>query len=151
MKSFFFVLSLAVSVVFGAETPIVTKSTGSGFVMPSYQRFEMCKVFPNRVEITRRYGFTQTEQAILVEARTIPLQAHFNKLLSAVASEEIKLGNPAPCDIPTTTIEASGGLKLFFTGACGSKREERQGPASKMLMEIVGLYCPQTMDFTSGN
>jgi hypothetical protein len=39
------------------------------------------------------------------------------------------------------------GTLLFATGGCSAPRQERKGPASNMLVELVNKYCATTHDF----
>ncbi len=133
-----------------APQALITKTNGTGFTLPEYTRFESCEVFMNKVVITQRFGYPDQLGFTKREVRPITLDASIRKVIEAAQSEDVAKDDNFLCDAPSTSVQFSGNpdsLPLFSSGGCGSPRLDRQGPASQMLKELVGQYCPVTYDF----
>lgn len=130
-------------------TPIVTKFNGGGFVPQAYFRSQQCQVFADRVVIKNTFGYANNGNghSVTTEIRNVKFDGDINAILAAVAKEELQIKGEGPCDAPTTNIVAGKDITLFMTGVCGGKRQERVGTASRMLRDIVDMYCPKTYDF----
>jgi hypothetical protein len=141
---------LAAPLAFSAPQALVIKSNATGFTLPEYTRFETCEVFSQQVVITQRFGSTEDLSFTKREVRPIRLDKGFQKVLEAAATEELLKNDNFLCDAPSTTVQIRGepeALVLFSSGGCGSPRLERQGPAARMLRELMDQYCPITHDY----
>jgi hypothetical protein len=132
-----------------AEEPIVTKHNQTGFTTALGRREEVCSVYRDRVVILRRFGtgpgsFEQRERQPITVSRGVVEAAR-----RALAEDVESTPNPT-CDGPITRT-VLGPLEsdeiLFHTGGCGSDRQERQGPHSEALRDLVDTYCPLTHEF----
>lgn len=150
MKKLSLLLSFLASIGCLADVaPIVTKSSGGGFVLPAYARNEQCQVFADKVVIKNTFGYANGGNArtVTTEVRNVKFDGDINAILAAVAKEELQIKGEGPCDAPTTSVVAGKDTTLFMTGVCGGKRQERLGTVSNMLRDIVNMYCPKTYDF----
>lgn len=138
----FLVLS---STAFAAlKTPLLVKSSGSGFTPPEHRRGETCEVFEDGVVIRRIYGTTQ-----VVEKLNVTVSESIKEQIIAASKAEIVAKDNTLCDGPSTSIVANlvsvdDRILLYATGGCGSPRKTRQGTAASMLTAIVDTYCPKT-------
>ncbi len=146
MKKFLgIVLVLAeFSSAFAAVTPLVTKVSGGGHMMPEYGGTIRCDVYQNKVVITNVNGFSGPTAFTTVEERKFSVSNDLKAVIEAAKSAEVKITPNYLCDGPTTSITAGENVNLYFTGACGSPRRERQGLASQKLINLVNQFCPKT-------
>jgi hypothetical protein len=141
---------LAAPLAFSAPQALITKSNATGFTLPEYTRFETCEVFSHHIVITQRFGSSEELGFTKREMRPIRLDKGFQKVLDRAASEELVTNDNFLCDAPSTTVQFRGEPEaqvLFASGGCGSPRLERQGPAARMLRELIDQYCPTTNDY----
>ncbi len=134
-------LSASTSFGFVEEKPLISKSSGSGFVPPEYQRSETCNVYTDRVVIAKTYGKLQTS-----ETRELKI-TDIQQILKNAADEKVTETANGLCDGPVTQVNAFLGgnaVVLYTTGGCGSPKKHRNGPHAAMLMELVGSFCPKT-------
>lgn len=153
MKALVLALAL-VGGVASASDPIVSKSSGGGYTLPEWSRWESCLVYGDHVDITKVYG-SGPDRVELKERRDISLTASAGSLATIAAAEAVdEVENPL-CDAPETTVWMGGAASeasvLFQTGGCGSPRKSRNGPASDALRAIVNIYCPTTYDSARRN
>lgn len=147
MKSslFFISLILTASTSFGfvaAEKPLISKSSGSGFVPPEYQRSETCNVYADHVVILKTYGTMRTS-----ETRSVNASNGIQDVLAKAVGEKVTETANGLCDGPVTQVNAfvdGKDVVLYTTGGCGSPKKHRSGPYTAILLELVGSFCPQT-------
>jgi hypothetical protein len=124
---------------------LVTKVSGSGFVMPDWARSERCEVFADKVVTTRTFGGSDEDGRFTVrDVRRIHITAGISRILARAAAEAETSTPNDLCDAPSSSITAAteqGSFTLFNTGGCGSPRIERNGGASGMLIELANRYC----------
>lgn len=124
---------------------LVTKVSGSGFVMMDWVRSERCEVFVDKVVTTRSFGGSDEDGRFTVrDVREIHITAGINRILERAAAEAETSTPNNLCDAPSSSITAAteqGSFTLFDTGGCGSPRIERSGGASGMLIELANRYC----------
>jgi len=140
------VMSLFLTVSVSADL-VVTKHNGGGFVPPEWARYEKCEVHTDKVVITRNYGVERSVGFKYTETRAIQLSDPVKNVLKKAKTEPVKTKPNFLCDGPSTTILSQDGtatVTLYNTGGCGTPSEERNGPASKMLRDLVDSFCPKT-------
>lgn len=124
---------------------LVTKVSGSGYVMADWVRSERCEVFADKVVTTRTFGGSEEDGGFTVkDVRRIQITAGINRILERAAAEAETSTPNNLCDAPSSSITAAaeqGSFTLFNTGGCGSPRIERNGGASGMLIELANRYC----------
>lgn len=152
MKILLLVLVTVAQIGFSAELrPLITKSSGGGFMMPEAAGGETCQVFSDKVVITHFFGHSTPTALSLVEEKKITLSGNVQAVIEKTKAEELTSKPNGLCDGPATGIyvqPTSGeAVTLFSTGGCGSPRRSRDGMYSGKLKEIVNLYCPKTYDF----
>lgn len=131
------------------DRPLVVKSSGPGFTFAEAVRSETCTVYRNRVIIEKQFGGGENR----FETTQIVLHSVSDGIDSVIkksAAEHLEVGSNYICDLPSTSIYSFQGksqVTLFRSGGCGSPREEREGVFSKMLVDLVDQFCPQTNDF----
>jgi hypothetical protein len=129
-----------------APKPLITKSSGGGYMMPIYAGFETCEVYADRVVITRHLGNDPTGVA-LTETRKLEIQGDLRQTIIAANQEKTAEKENGLCDGPSTSISADAGsthVELFSTGGCGTPSKFRSGPYTERLKSIAALYCPKT-------
>ncbi len=127
------------------ELPLITKSSGSGFVMFDFIRNETCEVFADRVVVNKSFG-----GLTVVETHLINLVGDIQAVLSSAKADELTETDNFLCDAPGTFISANLNgeeVVLFSSGGCGSPKQVRNGSASQLLADLVTSYCPKTHDF----
>ncbi|WP_440056887.1 hypothetical protein ACSLBF_18570 (plasmid) [Pseudoalteromonas sp. T1lg65] len=155
-------VSLSLFATAAAAQPLITKTSGSGFVMPDYVKTETCEVFSNYVKVDTQYGVYEGRKLSTSETinQQINNHADINKLIALAAEEELAVTGNYICDAPGTAITASyfdantaeyKDVVLFRSGGCGSDRLERNGPFSNMLKSVVNKHCPTTHDYQPSN
>ncbi len=147
MKKIIFSSLILVSSAFAApEKPFISKSSGGGYVMPDYLRFEKCDVYGDRVEITRVFG-AQENGVKSIETRKLELVGKIKEIIKLAGQEKISEKPNGLCDGPATVISASADgqdVGLFSTGGCGTPRKLREGPNTKKLIDLVGAFCAKS-------
>jgi hypothetical protein len=149
MKSTIFILSLAgliSSQAFGDERALITKNSYSGYTRPDYTFHEECKVYGDRVLITRDLGGAGTSEEKKVS--TVGLKA----IIARAYLEKISRTDNMICDLPSSVVKAAHAndrgeveeFELYSTGGCGKARISREGGASHSLRSIIDAYCPKT-------
>jgi hypothetical protein len=138
-------LPIALSATALAELPLIEKHSGNGFVQADWRRSESCRVFLDRVEITRTYGDLAT-----IETRQLGVNEASLMIMIGSARAEKEVSKPNYlCDGPSTSAYITGqnaekNLTLFSTGGCGTPSMTREGNATRILMDMLGTYCPIT-------
>lgn len=147
MKKLLSVFLMSASLLAGSH-PLITKTSGGGLVQPEQASSVRCDVYQNKVVITNMFGYSGPSAFTVTEEREISLSKDLSAVIELAKSEKLTEKPGGPCDAPTTSITAGEkNLELFFSGACGTPRKERQGTASQKLINLVNLYCPHTIDF----
>lgn len=133
---FLFVLISASA--FAERVPLIVKDSGTGFVMPEWERTEKCEVFKDSIQLTKSYGMT-------VVTFQIPFSsdASLIELIEKASLEPMTEKYNGICDGPATLVRA-GDVIFYSTGGCGSSTKRREGPYSFALMDIVGTFCQET-------
>ncbi len=126
-----------------AETPWLTKSQDSGYVMPADWASFSCSIFSDRVEIVRYVGQAGISTK---EVRAISLSGDIEGEIRLAASEALT-DSGTMCDAPGTRIVAhlptnseEGGLLLFGESTC-SQDGERRGEHSTPLVNLTNGLC----------
>ena len=122
-----------------AEKPLVTKSSGAGFVMPDFARSEVCDVYADRVEITKSFG-----SLTVTETKFQLIDGDVQSVIDLAAEEETQETENFLCDGPSTFIVAGGDVVLYSTGGCGSPKQQKNGPATQILIDLASTHCPKT-------
>lgn len=151
-----FVLGLMGLLVTGAAVaapaqPLISKSSGGGFMAPEHAGFERCEVFDDKVVITHQYGMRTPTALQLVEERKVELKGDVKLVIEKAKAEAIEEKGNFLCDGPATSVTAFNGdeqILLYSTGGCGSPRKQRNGVYSNKLRQITDLYCAVTYDFS---
>jgi len=154
MNKFLFVTMIFALPAFANALPLVTKTSGGGFVPPEWQRFESCQLFQNKVVVEHDYGVTDTKSVKVVREEKVSITGDIGDLLVASSKEKLDKTPNGLCDAPETTVTAhmvgapqkDPGFILFASGGCGGDRLERQGPATSALRDLIDQYCPLTYD-----
>lgn len=147
----FVAVSAIPSAAFAAD-PLVVKSNYPGYVHPAWLRTETCEIFADRVVITRRFGALDDGSFTTSESRAVTVSDGIEQVIANAAGETLGETPNGLCDGPSTQVSARRAgergeeLVLFNTGGCGSPRQERDGVFTKMLRDLVDVYCPKTND-----
>lgn len=154
MKKILFGLVLAGYAVAAPQKPLISKSSGGGFMAPEYAGHERCEVYSDKVVITHEMGMVQATALKLTEERKINLSGDVKLVIEKAREEKVEEKDNFLCDGPSTSIVANvgneeTGVLLYSTGGCGSPRKERTGVYSSKLRQIADLYCAKTFDFSS--
>lgn len=152
LKLFSLTMLLAISAFAAAPAkPLISKSSGGGFMMPEHAGGERCDLYPNRVVITNTMGFQGPTAVSIAETRAIALKGNLNAIINQAKTEQITTKPNNLCDGPSTSVVVNDGtvegLLLFSTGGCGSPERTRIGIASEKLRDLVSLFCPKTYSF----
>lgn len=132
--------------------PVVTKVNASGYTMAEYARYERCEVYMDKVVIHRTFGASEDIGFTLTETTPITLSPSVLNIVDKADKEELEETPNNLCDGPGSVISAARVLPndavkrvvIFSTGGCGSPSQVRQGPAARMLSDLVATYCPNT-------
>lgn len=135
-----------------AAEPKLNKVSSTGYVSEDWSRDEICELSAHGVRITKVYGKTEVTHSIKFE-NSIDLMG----MIKLAEAETLKTGEIIICDGPSTDViamyedetESETEVKLYSTPGCGFKGQERQGPHSDALMELIGTYCPTTNRYES--
>lgn len=150
-----FLIALVAAPAFAASKPLITKTSGGGFMMPEYAGYERCELYSDKVVITHQYGMVQPTGIKTVEERKVTVEGDLAQVIEKARAEKIATKPNNLCDGPSTSISADSGqgeaVGLFSTGGCGSPQRERQGVFSSKLVSIIDVYCAKTFKFASGN
>jgi len=151
MKKSLFVLFLAVNAFAADSKPLITKSSGGGFMMPEYAGFERCEVYADRVELTGGYGFSVPTALQTQETRQFKITGDIALVIKKATEEQVTEKPNSLCDGPSTGIYAhldGQEVLLYSTGGCGSPEKSRNGGNSNKLKQIVNQFCPKTYQFS---
>lgn len=130
--------------------PLIEKNNYTGYTTVDGSRSETCKVYQDRVVITRRFGADQGRSFSTKSVVKSWASTGIYNVIEAAALEELSSDVNYLCDAPSTAIsfyQEGQQFNLFNSGGCGGSREQRDGPMSRMLVELVDKYCPTTYDF----
>lgn len=145
-------LSLALLMSSGASAqaagPILVKTSATGFVRPEWTRVETCELYQDKVVISRRFG----QAHVITETKPLHIEGSLSELAEKAAHEPLKEEPGMICDLPTTRVyavislpqNATAQVPLFATGACGSPSQLREGGVTKLLRDMIDVYCPTT-------
>jgi hypothetical protein len=121
--------------------PLLVKVSGSGYTPIDWVRREQCALYQDKVVITRSFGAGHE----VVEERPLVVRGDIAALIEHAHDEDLAETDNFLCDGPATFVGAGGDrLTLYGTGGCGQPRQDRQGPASAILRDIIDAYCPTT-------
>ncbi len=134
------------------DTPMLTKTSGGGFMMPEWVQIERCALYEDHVIITHQFG-SGANKLVKEEIRNFTITSGFldQMILNSLTESIIETENYM-CDGPGTYTEAHYQLStgkvesipLFSTGGCGSPQNEREGVNSRHLRQLIDEYCPTT-------
>lgn len=153
MKKTLLALSLLVAgiaIAVEPPKPLITKSSGGGYMMAEVAGGETCNIYQNQVQIIHRLGMHVPTALVVNETRAASVSGNIELVIANAANEKVEQKPNMMCDGPSTTITA-GDLLLYSTGGCGSPKQERMGVNSSKLREIAGYYCPRTFNFSHDN
>lgn len=144
------VLASVASAAFAKE-PLIVKTNNSGYVHPDWVRSEKCEIFTDKVVLTRGFGGLDTGRFVATEERVVNITSGIEQVVINAVAETLNEKPNGLCDGPSTRVtarQATGeDAVLFATGGCGSPQQTRDGAYSKMLQDLVDLYCPVTHKF----
>jgi hypothetical protein len=127
-----------------AADALLIKTSSPGFVMPDWVRTETCKVYQDKVVIERSFGLVNEQGFATTETINVTISDGITAILARAAEEKVKETRNMICDLPGLNVAAVENGKefvLFSSGGCGSPRKEREGSATRMLMDLLGHYC----------
>ena len=132
-----------------ASDILVTKTNSSGFIIPIFGRDESCRIYRDKVVIERRFGIVDDNGFSTTETFNFNVSSGIDAILAKASEAEIKQTPNMICDMPSTVISAhqkndDAPFVLYRTGACGIPTVYREGPAAKMLIDLVNHYCELT-------
>lgn len=151
LKLFSLTMLLAISAFAAPAKPLISKSSGGGFMMPEYAGGERCDLYSDRVVISNTFGMQGPTAVAIAETRAISLKGNLQAIINQAKTEQVTTKPNNLCDGPATSIVANdgsaNGVLLFSTGGCGSAERTRNGIASDKLRNLVNLFCPKTYSF----
>lgn len=129
-------------VISKTSVPLLVKTHYPGFVLPENAIQKTCSVYLKQTIIDTAYGFDSLKTKQLIR--------HFigysiYDFLEQSQDEKIIEEPNFLCDAASSTIMAydqNEPVLLFNTGGCGTPRQERTGPVSTLLINLVNQICP---------
>ncbi len=135
------VLLVGTGTASGADAPLLTKTYQSGYTPAEWARPARCDVYTDKVVIERRYGDVSDKGFVAREEKAIQIMGGIDKVIQAAQSEKLTETENSMCDGPEWQASA-GNFVLYGSGGCGTPRKDRKGPNSRMLIDLVNIYCP---------
>ena len=127
-----------------ATQPIFIKRDWSGYVLPEWVRHRTCEGSSEKVVITTTYGANEDLKYNTTEEIKVATSPSISNVLRRAATEPVTETPNMICDLPGSNIILFVGgdeITLLASGGCGDPKKERNGPASRMLLEMIIGYC----------